>query len=70
MIMRRHDHASRPQWLLYWKMDNTDWLGILRPGWPHWVLRSVHDLTAIVVGIGGTSMASSYVTRRNLSVRD
>ncbi|CAI5743214.1 unnamed protein product [Hyaloperonospora brassicae] len=48
----------------YWKGDNTDWLGILRPISKRLealgTKKPVHELTALVIGAGGTAMAASY----------
>ncbi|RMX68968.1 hypothetical protein KXD40_003448 [Peronospora effusa] len=53
---------------VYWKGDNTDWLGILRPISKRLATLSVkkpaHELVALVVGAGGTSMAASYAMRQ------
>ncbi|KAF4139019.1 Shikimate / quinate 5-dehydrogenase [Phytophthora infestans] len=60
----RQDRNGSP----YWKGDNTDWLGILRPITKRLATLSVkkpaHELTALVVGAGGTSMAASYAMRQ------
>ncbi|KAI9915839.1 hypothetical protein PsorP6_007566 [Peronosclerospora sorghi] len=54
--------------LAYWKGDNTDWLGILRPIRKRLLALSVqkpaHELIALIVGAGGTSMAASYAMRQ------
>lgn len=59
----REDRNGSP----YWKGDNTDWLGILRPISKRLasfsVSKPVHELSALVVGAGGTSMAASYAMR-------
>ncbi|TDH65363.1 hypothetical protein CCR75_002996 [Bremia lactucae] len=51
---------------LYWLGENTDWLGILRPIQKRLAARNVpvHDLTALVIGAGGTSMAAMYAMRQ------
>lgn len=58
-VMREDRNGSQ-----YWKGDNTDWLGILRPIRKRLATLSAkkpaHELTALVVGAGGTSMAASY----------
>ncbi|ETN00833.1 shikimate-5-dehydrogenase [Phytophthora nicotianae INRA-310] len=60
----RQDRNGAP----YWKGDNTDWLGILRPISKRLatlgVNKPAHELTALVVGAGGTSMAASYAMRQ------
>ncbi|CAH0473101.1 unnamed protein product [Peronospora belbahrii] len=60
----REDRSGSP----YWKGDNTDWLGILRPISKRLAIANVrkpiHELTALVVGAGGTSMAALYAMRQ------
>uniref|UniRef100_M4BYJ7 Pentafunctional AROM polypeptide n=1 Tax=Hyaloperonospora arabidopsidis (strain Emoy2) TaxID=559515 RepID=M4BYJ7_HYAAE len=56
----REDRNGSP----YWEGDNTDWLGIFRPVSKRLatlcVKKPVHELTALVIGAGGTAMAASY----------
>ncbi|CEG36095.1 3-phosphoshikimate 1-carboxyvinyltransferase [Plasmopara halstedii] len=49
----------------YWIGDNTDWVGILRPISKRldFLKKPASELTALVVGAGGTSMAASYAMR-------
>ncbi|RLN59111.1 hypothetical protein BBJ29_003958 [Phytophthora kernoviae] len=60
----REDRNGSP----YWKGDNTDWLGILRPISKRLATLSTtkpaSELIALVVGAGGTSMAASYAMRQ------
>ncbi|KAE9312852.1 Pentafunctional AROM polypeptide [Phytophthora fragariae] len=60
----REDRNGSP----YWKGDNTDWLGILRPISKRLATlrarKPAKELTALVVGAGGTSMAASYAMRQ------
>ncbi|RLN53644.1 hypothetical protein BBJ28_00010710 [Nothophytophthora sp. Chile5] len=60
----REDRSGSPRW----KGDNTDWLGILRPISKRLATlnadKPASELTALVVGAGGTSMAASYAMRQ------
>lgn len=62
----REDHAAG----IRWKGDNTDWRGILRPIQKRLSAdKRPNELTALVVGAGGTSMAACYAMRQ-LGVRE
>lgn len=58
----RQDRNGSP----YWIGDNTDWLGILRPIRKRLATlkKPARELTALIVGAGGTSMAASYAMRQ------
>ncbi|TMW57787.1 hypothetical protein Poli38472_014390 [Pythium oligandrum] len=52
---------------IHWKGDNTDWLGIFRPIQKRLQSAGSKDpsqLTALVVGAGGTSLAAAYAMQQ------